>query len=252
MDKTKELALGLIRKQIPDEELRRKVTPDYAVGCKRLLISGNYYPALTRSNVNLITDPVRTVYDSGVESGAGERRDVDAIIFGTGFDAQQGLLGFPLAGLGGRTLADAWAGGKEAYLGTTVAGFPNFFMMIGPNSGLAHNSQIFMIEAQARYIASALRKLLKRPAAAVAVRPELQRRYNDWLAARLKNAVWNRGGCTSWYLDPVTGRNTLLWPSSAFAFWRRLRRFRAADYRWTNTTPSPVANAAPAPVANAR
>ncbi|MBD5635162.1 MAG: 4-hydroxyacetophenone monooxygenase, partial [Candidatus Eremiobacteraeota bacterium] len=109
----------------------------------------------------------------------------------------------------------------------------NFFMMIGPNTALAHNSQIFMIEAQARYVSSALRKLVRRPNAALAVRADRQRTFNDWIVSSLAKAVWNTGGCTSWYLDPNTGRNSLLWPGSAFAFWRRMRRFRATDYRWT-------------------
>ena len=233
MEKSRALALRLIRKQIADLTLRRKVTPDYALGCKRLLISGDYYPALARDNVELITDSVRAVHPFGIETATGERREVDAIIFGTGFDVQSGLLGFPLAGEGGRSLAQAWSNGKEAYLGTTISGFPNFFMMIGPNTALAHNSQIFMIEAQARYAASALRKLLRRPNAALTVRADRQRTFNDWIASSLAKAVWTTGGCTSWYLDPKTGRNSLLWPGSAFAFWRRMRRFRTNDYRWT-------------------
>jgi len=233
MEKSKELALRMIRKQIADPELRRKVTPDYAMGCKRLLISGDYYPALARENVDLITDSIASVYPTGVETATGERRDVDAINFGTGFDVQSALLGFPLVGEGGRSLANAWSNGKEAYLGTTVSGFPNFFMIVGPNTALAHNSQIFMIEAQARYVASALRRLLRRRDAALAVRADRQRTFNDWVASSLANAVWSRGGCRSWYLDPKTGRNSLLWPGSALAFWRRLRRFRASDYRWT-------------------
>jgi cation diffusion facilitator CzcD-associated flavoprotein CzcO len=233
MEKSKEFALRLIRKQIADPELRRKVTPNYAMGCKRLLISGDYYPALARENVELITDSIRMVSPSAIETETGERREVDAIIFGTGFDVQSSLLGFPLVGEGGRSLAQAWSDGKEAYLGTAISGFPNFFMMIGPNTALAHNSQIFMIEAQARYAASALRKLLRRPHAALAVRADRQRTFNDWIASSLAKAVWSNGGCTSWYLDPKTGRNSLLWPGSAFAFWRRMRRSRAKDYRWT-------------------
>jgi len=233
MEKSKALALRLIDRQVRDAELKRKVMPDYAFGCKRLLISGDYYPALSRANVEVVTDPVRNVYAGGIETATGERRDVDAIVFGTGFDVQSGLLSFPLFGRGGRSLAQAWASGKEAYLGTTINGFPNFFMMIGPNSGLAHNSQLFMIEAQARYVVAALRKLRSRRYAALDVRGDIQAGFNGWLAARLSGAVWNRGGCKSWYLDPVTGRNSMLWPDSALAFWRRLRRFRTNDYVWT-------------------
>ena len=233
MEKSKALALRLIDRQVLDADLKRKVLPNYALGCKRLLISGDYYPALSRANVEVVTEPVRSVYGDGIETVTGERRDVDAIVFGTGFDVQGGMLSVPIFGRGGRSLAEAWAGGKEAYLGTTINGFPNFFMMIGPNSGLAHNSQIFMIEAQAGYVAAALRKLRTRRRRALDVRGDIQAGFNGWLAGRLDAAVWNRGGCKSWYLDPVTGRNSSLWPASALAFWRRLRRFRTSDYVWT-------------------
>jgi cation diffusion facilitator CzcD-associated flavoprotein CzcO len=232
MEEAKALALRQIDKQVNDPELKRKVLPGYALGCKRILISSDYYPALARSNVDVITEPIGHVYPGGIEAADGTRRDVDAIVFGTGFDVQKISLGFPLVGRGGRSLADAWAGGKEAYLGTTISGFPNFFMMIGPNSGLAHNSQVFMIEAQARYVAAALRKLLKRRQAAIDVRRTVQTGFNAWVSDRLKGSVWSRGGCKSWYLDPVTGRNSAIWPSSALAFWRRLRRFRGGDYEW--------------------
>jgi cation diffusion facilitator CzcD-associated flavoprotein CzcO len=233
MEQSKALALRLIDKQVKDPELKRKVTPDYLLGCKRLLISSDYYPALARSNVDVITESVRSVYPGGIETANGTRRDVDAIVFGTGFEVQKTILGFALVGRGGRSLAEAWARGKEAYLGTTVSGFPNFFMMIGPNSGLAHNSQVFMIEAQARYVTAALKKLLKRRRAAIDVRRPVQTGFNTWVGDRLKGSVWTEGGCKSWYLDPVTGRNSSMWPSSALAFWRRLRRFRRGDYEWT-------------------
>jgi cation diffusion facilitator CzcD-associated flavoprotein CzcO len=209
------------------------VTPGYELGCKRILISSDYYPALARSNVDVVTEPIARVYPGGIEAADGTRRDVDAIVFGTGFDVHKTVLGFSLVGRGGRSLAEAWAGGKEAYLGTTISGFPNFFMMIGPNSGLGHNSQVFMIEAQARYVSAALKKLLKRREAAIDVRRPVQADFNGWVRDRLTGSVWSRGSCKSWYLDPATGRNSALWPSSALAFWRRLRRFRGADYEWT-------------------
>jgi cation diffusion facilitator CzcD-associated flavoprotein CzcO len=233
MDDAKALALRQIDKQVKDPELKRKVTPGYELGCKRILISSDYYPALARSNVDVVTEPIARVYPGGIEAADGTRRDVDAIVFGTGFDVHKTVLGFSLVGRGGRSLAEAWAGGKEAYLGTTISGFPNFFMMIGPNSGLGHNSQVFMIEAQARYVSAALKKLLKRREAAIDVRRPVQADFNGWVRDRLTGSVWSRGSCKSWYLDPATGRNSALWPSSALAFWRRLRRFRGADYEWT-------------------
>jgi len=232
MEKSKSLALGLIDKQVRDPELKRKVTPGYALGCKRILISSDYYPALSRSNVEVITESIGRVHSGGIETVDGTRRDVDAIVFGTGFDVQNNSPGFRLVGRGGRSLAEAWAGGKEAYLGTTINGFPNFFMMIGPNSGLAHNSQVFMIEAQARYVSAGIKQLLKRRHAAIEVRRAVQTGFNDWVRDRMNASVWSRGGCKSWYLDAVTGRNSAIWPASALAFWRRLRRFRGGDYEW--------------------
>jgi cation diffusion facilitator CzcD-associated flavoprotein CzcO len=121
--------------------------------------------------------------------------------------------------------------GHEAYLGTTVAGFPNFFVMAGPNTGLGHNSQIFMIEAQARYIVDCLRRLRRRGAASIEVRAEVQREFAGWLQGRLAATVWQSGGCRSWYQDAKTGRNTILWPDTTIAFWRRTRHVRAREYR---------------------
>jgi len=229
MAKTEALARRLIKKQVPDPELRAAVTPDYAIGCKRLLISSNWYPALSRPHVDVRRGGVREVRPGSVVGEDGSVVDADVLIYGTGFDAQN-TIRVQIAGRGGLTLADAWSEGNRAYLGTAVAGFPNLFLMVGPNTGLGHNSQIFMIEAQARYIVDTLRRLRRRGADTVEVRPEVQSAFNDWLDGRMVETVWQSGGCRSWYQDPRSGRNTALWPDTTIAFWRRTRRARMSDY----------------------
>jgi cation diffusion facilitator CzcD-associated flavoprotein CzcO len=225
------LARAQLRRQVPDPELRARLTPDYTIGCKRLLISSDYYPAVSRANVTLETAGVREVRSDRIVTGDGAEHPVDVIIFGTGFDTQHGLAAVPVRGRGGIDLARRWESGLEAYLGTTVSGFPNYFVMMGPNSGLGHNSQIFMIEAQARYAVSCLAAMRRRRVRSVEVRPEVEREYNDWVQHSLDGSVWQSGGCRSWYQHAETGRNTLLWPSSTIEFWRRTHRATLSDYR---------------------
>lgn len=229
MAQTEKLARHLIQRQVPDPELRRQVTPDYTVGCKRLLISKDWYPALGRSKVEVRTGGVVEVKPDGVVGEDGVETPADVLIFGTGFDAQN-TIQIDIEGRDGRRLADAWSGGNQAYLGTTVAGFPNLFTMVGPNTGLGHNSQIFMIESQARYIVELLRRIRRRSARTVEVRADVQESFNNWLDGRMTGTVWQTGGCRSWYQDPRSGRNTVLWPDTSVAFWRRTRRTRLSDY----------------------
>jgi cation diffusion facilitator CzcD-associated flavoprotein CzcO len=230
MEQTAALARRLIEKQVPDPELRAIVTPDYAIGCKRLLISSDWYPTLSKPHVDVRRGGVKEVRPGAVVGEDGVEVPADVLIYGTGFDAQN-TIRIDIVGRDGRTLADAWSTGNQAYLGTAVAGFPNMFLMVGPNTGLGHNSQIFMIEAQTRYIVDALRRLRRREADAMEVRPEVQQSFNDWLDGRMVDTVWQTGGCRSWYQDPRSGRNTVLWPDTTIAFWRRTRRARMSDYR---------------------
>jgi cation diffusion facilitator CzcD-associated flavoprotein CzcO len=225
------LARSQLRRQVPDPELRAALTPDYAIGCKRLLISSDYYPALSRPNVTVTTSGISAVRPDRIVTEDGTEHPVDVIIFATGFDTQHGLAAVPVVGRDGLDLERRWRDGLEAYLGTTVSGFPNYFVMMGPNSGLGHNSQIFMIEAQARYTVSALAGMRRRRIRSVEVRPEVERAYNTWVQGRLAGSVWQAGGCRSWYQHARTGRNTLLWPSSTIEFWRRTHRARLSDYR---------------------
>jgi cation diffusion facilitator CzcD-associated flavoprotein CzcO len=224
-------ALRHLERQIPDPDLRAALTPDYALGCKRLLISSDFYPALSEPHVQLVADRVTEVLPHGVVDSAGTTYPVDCIILGTGFEAQDALSEVVITGRDGTTLDQAWAGGMQAYLGTTIPGFPNFFTMCGPNTGLGHNSQIVMIEAQARYLVRAI-KASRRRGSPIEVRPEVLERFATWLDERMVATVWSAGGCTSWYFDDRTGKNTLLWPSTTVDFLRRTARLRRSDYRF--------------------
>ncbi|WP_262380626.1 flavin-containing monooxygenase [Nonomuraea sp. PA05] len=222
------LALRHLRAQVPDPDLRRALTPDYLIGCKRIIISSDYYPALTRENVSLVTDGITEVRERSIVAGAAER-ETDAIVYGTGFKVTDALTEQRIIGRDGLKLQEAWRDGIEAYLGITTSGFPNLFFLLGPNTGLGHNSVVFMIESQARYVVKCLRLLSRTQARAVDVRPKAQRAFNDRLRARLDPLVWNAGGCRSWYLDEH-GVNRTIWPGFSFEYWARTRRVKPGAY----------------------
>lgn len=223
------MAEHLIERQISDPALRTKVTPDYTIGCKRILLSSDYYPALTRPNVDLITDPIARITETGLVCADGSAYDADVIIYGTGFKTVEAVAELNVAGRDGVKLQDVWRGGIEAYHGITVAGFPNFFLLLGPNTGLGHNSVIFMIESQVQHVMSCLRLLARQKGETIEVRAPALRRFNDGIQRRLGRAVWSEGGCTSWYLD-ADGVNRALWPGFSFEYWARTRRARRSDY----------------------
>jgi cation diffusion facilitator CzcD-associated flavoprotein CzcO len=218
-----------IRRQISDPALRAKVTPDYTIGCKRILLSSDYYPALSRPNVDLITDPIDRITETGLACADGRAYDADVIIYGTGFKTVEAIAELNVAGRDGVKLQDVWRDGVEAHYGITVAGFPNFFLLLGPNTGLGHNSVIFMIESQVRHVMSCLRLIARQNADTIEVRASALRRFNDGIQRRLRTAVWSEGGCKSWYLD-ADGVNRALWPGFSFEYWARTRRARDADY----------------------
>ena len=222
--------LDHLHKQVLDETLRQKLTPDYAVGCKRLLLSDDYYPALTRTNVEVVDAPVASFTAHQVVGQDGIARPVDVVIMGTGFEAAEPPYAEHIVGRDGIRLSEWWkANGVEAYAGSTVAGFPNLFLMIGPNATLAHNSMIYMIESHINYIASAVAFCRRPGVASVEVKPHIMQRYNEKLQAKLEHSVWVEGGCGSWYLDH-RGRNTTLWPDHTWKFRRLTRRFHPGEY----------------------
>jgi cation diffusion facilitator CzcD-associated flavoprotein CzcO len=226
-------------RQIKDPVLRRKAWPDYPIGCKRVLFSSQYLPALGRENVELVTDAIERVTPGGVRTADGVEREVDAIVYGTGFNSTEFVAPMDVAGAGGRTLAEAWSGGAEAHLGVSVAGFPNLFLLYGPNTNLGFGSIIVMVEAQIAYVLDALAKLRASGAAALDVRPEVQRASADRVQHQLQHSVWT--GCRNWYRVGGTGRIVNNWPGQMAEYVRLTRRVDAAEYRLLHPQPDEVA-----------
>lgn len=222
-----------LRKQIRDPELRRKLTPDYVMGCKRVLISNDYYPALTQPNVSLITDGVAEVRAHSIVTQDGQERTVDAIILGTGFTPADPIPRGLISGRNGVDLVDSWPRGPEAYKGTTTAGFPNLFFLMGPNTGLGHSSMVYMIESQIQYVMSALQLLDERALDTVEVKREAQERFNRKIDQTSARTVWQSGGCASWYLHPQSGRNCTVWPGFTWRFRQITRHFDPAAYHFS-------------------
>jgi cation diffusion facilitator CzcD-associated flavoprotein CzcO len=223
------VARAHLRVQVPDRGLRERLTPDYTIGCKRILVSSDYYPSLLEPNVALVPSDLVEVRGSTVVAADGTEREVETIIFATGFRVTDAPAAQRLRGRDGVLLADAWRNGMRAYKGTTIAGFPNLFMVVGPNTLVGHNSQVFMIEAQIEYVLECLRFMDRRGAQIVEVRPPAQNAYDTYVQERMRGTVWTNGGCGSWYLD-AAGRNTTLWPTFTWRFWQRTRRFEPADH----------------------
>jgi len=219
-----------LERQVQDPGLRARLTPDYTIGCKRILVSSDYYPALQRPNVDLVTDPIGAIVPSGVMTTDGAVHQADVLVFATGFRVIDAATELNVTGRGGAKLKDAWAPGTEAFRGITVPGFPNFFMLLGPNTGLGHTSVVFMIETQVQHVLSCLRLLSSERASTIEARAAATRKYNDALQRRLRRAVWSAGGCRSWYLDDA-GINRAIWPGFSFEYWARTRRARRGDYQ---------------------
>ena len=226
MGHARRVALKHLEKQVADPTLREKLTPNYTIGCKRILISSDYYPALQKDNVSLNTSGIKCVTEDAVIDGDGREHKVDAIVLGTGFRATDPITPTRLLGIGGRDLSDDWRDGPEAFLGISVAGYPNLFLLVGPNTGLGHNSIIFMIEAQVRYTIKMLRKMFEQGVRAVDVKAESQDQFNRDIQRSLAKTVW-QSGCKSWY-QTEDGKNSSLWPGATFTYWARTLK---PDYR---------------------
>jgi cation diffusion facilitator CzcD-associated flavoprotein CzcO len=223
-----ELATRHLERAIDDPRLREQLLPDHPIGCKRILQSDDWYPALAREDVEVVTGGVTRVEPDAVVLDDGTRLPCDTIVWGTGFRTTEFLAPIEVVGRDGTELNDAWRAGAEAHLGITVAGFPNLFLMYGPNTNLGHNSIIFMLECQARYVAQAVRTMVDDGLASIEVREDVHRRFNDSLQRRLRGSVW-AGGCDSWYVDEH-GRIVNNWVGTTVEYRWRTRRFRPREH----------------------
>lgn len=221
-----------IRRTVDDPAVAEKLIPDYRLGCKRVLKTDNYVPVYNRDNVELVTDGIAEVTPEGIRAKDGTFREADVIIYGTGFHVTDAFEWVHVTGKGGRDLSKHFdAEGIETYLGITVTHFPNFFFMLGPNTALGHNSVVFMIEQQTKWIIRMLEEMDERGAEAVEPTPQAQREFNDELQEKVEKGVWSQGGCTSWYLDSK-GKNRTIWPGFTFRYWWRTRKVETADFAW--------------------
>ncbi|AOY87779.1 4-hydroxyacetophenone monooxygenase [Marinobacter salinus] len=218
------------RKHVTDPGKLKHIIPDYQIGCKRILISNDWYPAINQPHVNLVTAPIDRINEDGVVTRDGRHYPVDAIIFGTGFRASEFLSPMTVRGRSGVSLNQAWKDGASAFKGITVSGFPNLFILYGPNTNLAHNSIVYMLESQFRYVLSALNALKENPGSAMDVRKDRQERFSSEVQSSLTGSVWD-AGCTSWYLDS-NGKNTINWPGFTFMYRFATRSVNTADYRF--------------------
>ncbi len=219
-----------LEEQVPDPELRAKLTPSYTLGCKRITLSDTYYPALAQPNAEVVTERIERITPRGIVTADGVERELDTIVFGTGFKVNDNPAFTRVRGRDGRTLGEAWEGSPRAYLGSTIAGFPNLFLLVGPNSAGGFNSIIFTTEAHVNYAIAALGAMAKRGAGVAEVRREVYDRWTRRTDRRLAHSVWNEGGCQSWYLD-ANGRNGVWWPGFMAGLWLRTRRFNASEYQ---------------------
>lgn len=225
------IAKSNMARSIKDPVLRAKLTPSYRIGCKRILLSSAYYPALARPNVDVVASGLAEVRGSTVVASDGTEAEVDAIVFGTGFHVTDMPIAERVVGAEGGTLAESWKGGMQALRGASAAGFPNWMTIIGPNTGLGNSSMILMIEAQLNYMADYLRQLdVLGGRVALDARPSAVGSWNRRVQERMKRTVWNTGGCTSWYLD-ANGRNTTVWPGTTAEFRKVTRTVDLSEYQ---------------------
>lgn len=247
-----------IKSQIDDPKKVAALTPDYRMGCKRILISNDYYAALNRDHVSIETTGIEKITENGIIDASGTLHEVDVIILGTGFQTLDAVKGLNINNGQDLTLEQAWKNGAQCHLGTMVSGFPNFFLLLGPNTGLGHSSQVLMIESQIAYVSDALKKMKHQGIASVDVRPAVQDAFVQKIQSRLKQTIWATG-CESWYLDN-SGENWTTWPGFTFAFRWMTRKFEinqhvcepvALSDNKDNTTETPTAKTEEATVLNA-
>ncbi|MCX2933717.1 NAD(P)/FAD-dependent oxidoreductase [Mycobacterium sp. CVI_P3] len=222
-----------IRRQVRDRDLRRRLTPKYRLGCKRVLFSDGYFRAIAEPRSELVTDPIARITPHGIVTADGTEREVDVIVFATGFHVTDSYTYVGIKGPGGEDLVDRWnREGVQAHRGIAVADMPNLFFLLGPNTGLGHNSVVFMIESQIRYVGQAIDAVDKAGAQALAPSRCAQDTFNAELQQRLEGAVWSTGGCSSWYLDEH-GKNRTLWSGMTWQYWLTTRSLKRSEYRFS-------------------
>ncbi|MCA4778922.1 NAD(P)/FAD-dependent oxidoreductase [Acinetobacter towneri] len=231
MKYTQKLAEAFIRFQVKDKQLAEKLIPDYIMGCKRILVSNKYFPTFNRKNVELVTDAIQELTEDSIITADGQTRKIDCLIYGTGFitDPRIYLQPFSCIGEHGIDLKHAWKDGAESYYGISHKGFPNLFQLLGPNTVLAHNSVIFMIEAQVDYILQMMDLVDQSHAQAIAVKDQVQDQFNQKVEAMLNNTVW-QSGCVSWYQQDG-GKNFALWPTYTWKYWLQTKSLHPSDFR---------------------
>jgi cation diffusion facilitator CzcD-associated flavoprotein CzcO len=239
-------ALAHMRRSVKERGLREKLTPDYAMGCKRILVSSDYYPAVARDHVEVVTDPIDHMTPGGIRTASGRQIDLDVVVWATGFAVDDPLGSLRVTGLGGRDLGQHWGSRPAAHLGTTVPGFPNAFLVLGPNTGLAHNSMVYMMESQYDYIVDAIRRLRRPEVAYLDVRADALEGFQSEVSQRNDGLVW-ASGCSSWYLS-ADGHNFTLWPGYTFEYRKRTQAFDAECYRVVTRDELPPDRSAEEPV----
>lgn len=223
------IAKAHLKRQVKDRWLRRQLTPDFTIGCKRVLMSNDYYPALQAPNAKLITWPIATLSPKGVRTVEGIEHQVDCIVFATGFDVCKSGTPFPISGLDGRKLGEEWSRGGQAYKSINVSGYPNLFITFGPNSGPGHNSALVYMESQIDYLVQGISTLLRGGHKGLDVKPAVQASHNAAIQKRLSKTNWNTG-CKSWYLT-ADGFNATMYPGFATQFAQQMKTFEPSDYR---------------------
>ena len=227
-----------LERSVRDPKLRAVLTPRYQIGCKRILLSDDFYPVFKRPHVELVKERISEIREHSILTADGLERPVDLLIYGTGFRVTEQFIGMKLLGRRGIEIHSAWRNGLSAYLGVTVNGFPNFFILLGPNTGLGHNSVVLMIEAQVGYVIKCLKLMRQRRITAMEVRAESQKHFAANIRHRMAGTVWQSGGCRSWYQDTQTGENTTLWPGSVISYMRAMRSVSASEYTLTPASPA--------------
>lgn len=220
-----------LKKQVPDEALRKRLTPDFVIGCKRILISNTYYPALQKQNVTLHdkNSGIAEINANGIVTTTGEQVDLDIIVYATGYDAADSMISYSVIGKNGQQLKAQWSDYPRAYLGTSIPNFPNFFVVTGPNTGIGHTSAIFVIESQMRYIVNCLKRLKDNPHLSIEPTEYAEDTYTSMVHSEMTKTVWHYGGCKSWYQN-ASGKVIAMFPGFSFTFRQMCKRFKANDH----------------------